>query len=132
MLSKERILWKMSKINVSILFVALTTILLSACGGSESTGSYGRYGDGNSVTLSWQAPTTNEDGTALSDLAGYRVYYGTSTSAMNENITVGAYTSCNIGNLFSGETYYFAVTAYDTSGNESSYSNVISKTFDEI
>jgi hypothetical protein len=40
------------------------------------------------ATLSWQAPTQNTDGTALTDLAGYRIVYGTSQSALNQTITI--------------------------------------------
>ena len=76
-----------------------------------------------SVTLSWQAPTTNEDLTPLTDLAGYRVYYGETSGVYTDVVTVGNYTSASIGSLPTGKTLYFAVTAFDTSGNESSLSN---------
>jgi hypothetical protein len=81
------------------------------------------------VTLSWTAPTTNTDGTQLKDLAGYKVYYGTASRTYSTAIDVGKVTNCQINNLTDGLTYYFAVTAYDTSKNESAYSNEVSKTF---
>jgi hypothetical protein len=81
------------------------------------------------VTLSWTAPTTNTDGTQLKDLAGYKVYYGTASRTYSTAIDVGKVTNCQINNLTDGLTYYFAVTAYDTSKNESTYSNEVSKTF---
>ncbi len=80
------------------------------------------------VTLSWDAPTTNEDGTPLSDLAGYIVYYGTSSGNYTTNINVGNVTTYQITNLADGLTYYFAVTAYDTVANQSSYSTEVSTT----
>jgi len=79
-----------------------------------------------SVTLSWDAPTTNADGTSLKDLAGYKIYYGTSSKNYSQKINVGNVTTDKISNLTSGNTYYFAVTAYDESGNESKLSNEVS------
>jgi len=78
------------------------------------------------VTLSWDAPTTNADGTTLTDLAGYNVYYGTSSGNYSQNIDVGNVLNYMASNLENGVVYYFAVTAYDTSGNESDYSNEVS------
>jgi fibronectin type 3 domain-containing protein len=80
------------------------------------------------ATLSWNAPTTNADGTPLTDLAGYKVYYGTASRTYSQNIDVGNVTTYAVNNLTDGATYYFAVTAYDTSSNESAYSNEASKT----
>jgi hypothetical protein len=80
------------------------------------------------ATLSWDAPTTNADGTPLTDLAGYMVYYGNSPGNYFQNMNVDNVTTYTVNNLTDGLTYYFAVTAYDTLGNESRYSNEISKT----
>ena len=78
--------------------------------------------------LSWNAPSTNEDGSPLSDLAGYKLYYGNAPGIYSNVITVGDYTSAEIGDLESG-TYYLTVTAYDIYGNESAFSNEIDHTF---
>ncbi len=80
------------------------------------------------ATLSWNPPTTNTDGTTLIDLAGYRVYYGTSSGNYSQVINVGNVTIYTVNNLTEGVTYYFAVTAYNTFRNESEYSNEVSKT----
>jgi hypothetical protein len=82
-----------------------------------------------SATLSWQPPTQNEDGTALTNLAGFRVNYGTSSSSLTQqvNLTNPGLSSYVISGLGSG-TWYFAVKAYTTSGVESDLSNVASKT----
>lgn len=80
-----------------------------------------------STTLSWDAPTTNTDGTPLTDLAGYKIHYGTSSGNYTKMIDVGNVTTYVVSNLVPG-TYYFTVTTYDTAGFESSYSNEISKT----
>ena len=81
------------------------------------------------AALSWTAPTQNTDSSTLTDLAGYKVYHGTSASNLNEVIDVpgAANVSYNFNTLASG-THYFAVTAYNTSGIESALSGVGSKT----
>jgi hypothetical protein len=75
-----------------------------------------------STTLSWDAPTTNTDGSPLTDLAGYKIYYGTSSRTYTHVINVGNVTTYLVDNLPSG-TYYFATTVYDAAGTESGYSN---------
>ncbi len=81
-----------------------------------------------STVLSWNSPTTNADGTPLSDLNGYKIYYGTVSGTYSQNIDAGNVTTYQVNNLTAGVTYYFVTTAYDTSGNEGGYSNEISKT----
>ncbi len=81
-----------------------------------------------SATLSWQAPSTNADGSPITDLAGYKIYYGTSSRQYTNSSDVGSNTTGTIQGLSAG-TYYFAVTAYDSYGNESGYSNEVTKTF---
>lgn len=82
-----------------------------------------------SVEVTWSAPTANTDGSALTDLAGYRVYYGTSPGTLNQSVNVpsaGA-TDYVVQGLKTG-TWYFAVAAYTNTGLESTYSSVVSKT----
>lgn len=78
--------------------------------------------DINSTTLTWDASTTNADGTPLTDLAGYKVYFGNSSGSYTVSVDIGNLTGVIISNLEPG-TWCFAVTAYDTSGNESEYSD---------
>ncbi len=80
-----------------------------------------------SATLSWNAPTTNTDGTPLTDLAGYKVHMGTSSGNYTTVVDIGNVTTYAVSNLAPG-TYYFVVTAYDSSSNESNFSNEASKT----
>jgi hypothetical protein len=85
-----------------------------------------------SVTLSWLAPTENEDGSPLDDLAGYRIYYGETSGAYDKTITVNGQGQTNyVVEGLLPRTYYFAVTAYTSSGLESGYSNEASATVDE-
>jgi hypothetical protein len=67
------------------------------------------------ATLMWNANTE-------SDLAGYKLYYGTSSRTYGFSIDVGNQISDVLSGLQDGQLYYFAVTAYDTSGNESGFS----------
>jgi len=71
------------------------------------------------VTLTWD-PSTDPD------LGGYKVYYGTVSRDYNVSVDAGNWTSCTIASLEDGETYYFAVTAYNTELSESGYSNEVS------
>jgi hypothetical protein len=73
------------------------------------------------VTLAW-------DENAEMDVAGYRVYFGTTSRYYTTMISVGNKTTCTVTNLTPGRTYYFAATAYDNNGNESGFSQEISYT----
>jgi hypothetical protein len=78
------------------------------------------------VTLSWAAPTQNADGSALTDLAGYRIYYRKNSGSYDNEIQInnpGA-TSYVVDEL-SPATYYFAATSYNSSGIESPFSGEI-------
>jgi len=81
------------------------------------------------ASLSWQAPSERTDGTPLTDLAGFRIYYGKSSGDLRYVIEIqdpGA-RSWVVENLTPG-TWFFAASAFDTQGVESSRSNAASKT----
>jgi hypothetical protein len=82
-----------------------------------------------SATIGWTAPTQNTDGTQLTDLAGFRIYYSTSSSTLDKSVTVAdaGTTSYTVTNLAAG-TWYFVVRAYTAGGLESNASNMGSKT----
>jgi hypothetical protein len=82
-----------------------------------------------SATLSWSPPTSNVDGTPVTNLAGYRVKYGQQASNLSETVSVPSpgITSVVIENLSTG-TWYFAVSAYTTANIESDLSNLAQKT----
>jgi hypothetical protein len=82
-----------------------------------------------SATLSWEAPTSNSNGSPLTDLAGYRIYYGSSPKQLSQTVhikNVGLQTYV-IENLEPG-TWYFAVKSVATNGVESRLSDVVAKT----
>jgi len=71
---------------------------------------------GASVTLAWDSsPATN--------LAGYKIYYGTASGSYSMMVDAGNCTSLAISSLDAGKSYYFAATAYGTGGEESGMSN---------
>ncbi|MFA6278607.1 MAG: peptidoglycan-binding protein [Candidatus Paceibacterota bacterium] len=88
------------------------------------------------ATLTWNANTE-------SDLANYRIYYGTSprtgtdpkvcgTCGYITGITVGNVTTYAFTGLTNGQTYYFSTSAVDTSGNESAFSSEVHKAIAQI
>jgi hypothetical protein len=85
--------------------------------------------DTGTATLSWNAPTQNTDGSPLSDLAGYRVYHGTSPNFLDQMTQLpGAGNTTYVFSQLAIGTHYFAVAAYTSSGVESALSSVGSKT----
>lgn len=89
------------------------TVITPACGGG---------GTGNrSVTLAW-------DPNIESDLAGYTLRYGRATGTYTNSVTLSTVTNATVATLQAGATYFFVVTARNTSGLESDLSNEVSYT----
>ena len=74
-----------------------------------------------SVNLAWSPVTA-------SNLAGYKVHYGTASRNYGSALDVKNSTTAAISGLEEGKTYFFAATAYDAYGNSSGYSNEVSHT----
>lgn len=79
------------------------------------------------VTISWLPPTENVSGSALTNLAGYHIYYGTSASSLTQvvNITNPGLATYVLSNL-SAATWYFALTSVNSNGVESPRTAVMS------
>jgi len=76
------------------------------------------------VVLAWDCPTNNVDGTALADLSGYKLYYGSSSSRNYSAILdVGNTNQFKVTGLLQGSTYYFSVTACVSNDSQSEYSS---------
>ena len=73
------------------------------------------------VNISWQNNTEP-------DLAGYKVHYGKSQGSYDTVVDVGVVTQYQTVELIQGDTYFFALSAYDTASNASTYSNEFSVT----
>lgn len=81
------------------------------------------------ATLSWTAPTQNSDGSTLSNLTGFRVMYGRTSSNLDQQVAVDnpSISTYVVENLSSG-TWYFAVVAVNAAGATSQLSNTANKT----
>jgi chitodextrinase len=106
--------------------IGLVFVLCLCTGGL----SYSQDG-GASLTLSWQPPTKNTDGTPISvdPIDHYNLYTTKTTGAYTtgEVTNVGNVSRYTKSGLLPNTTYYFVVTAINTSGNESAFSNEVSK-----
>ena len=99
--------------------------MLIACGGSSGSATNATGATAGAATLAWDAVTDP-------NLQGYRVYYGTFSGkylqSPGQGLPVGdGTTTYQVTGLSTGATYYFAVTAYDLQGDESTYSNEVLK-----
>ncbi len=99
---------------------ALPGFSITVTGATPTTGN---------ATINWLPPTQNSDGSALTNLAGIRIYYGTSSSNLSQSVQVAGttQTSYTISNLASG-SWYFGGVAYTTAGTQSAMSGIVSAT----
>jgi hypothetical protein len=74
------------------------------------------------VRLAWDPPTNNTDGSLLTDLAGFKICWGTNSFVYTAFVDAGNVTTGTVTGLTGGLTYYFAVRAYNTALTESSNS----------
>ena len=76
-----------------------------------------------SATLTWEAPTKNVDGSALTDLAAYNLHYGTSSGSYTTEVRIDnpGITTYVVENLVA-DTYYFSITSVNDAGEESRFS----------
>jgi len=121
-----------SLVVLASLLLSCVLVLWSCAGGGGSSsgfsgGSGGSGGGGEvlgAVTLSWDAPMQSEDGSVLSDLVGYNLYMGSQSGSYDDMFPIVVASSVEVTELSPG-TYYFSITAVDSSGNESLHSNEI-------
>jgi Putative Ig domain len=82
-----------------------------------------------SAALSWTPPTENTDGSAITNLAGYRIYYGTDSNSLSQSVKIDtAGVASYVVTDLSPATWFFAVRAFNSANVESAASNVASKT----
>ena len=82
-----------------------------------------------SMTLAWTAPTENTDGTPLTNLAGYNIYFGRSQGVYTNQIRIDnpSISTYLVENLLP-DTYYIVASSFNALGVESAFSNVAVKT----
>ena len=82
------------------------------------------------LELSWSAPSTRTDGEplSLSDIDGYRLYYGKKKGEYikGADIKDGSAQSATVTGVPNGK-YYVVMTTYDVNGIESGYSQAVRK-----
>jgi hypothetical protein len=85
--------------------------------------------DGPTVALDWHPPTENTDGSAITNLKGYKLHYGKQSQTYTDAIVIDnpGVLSYVVDDLPKGK-YYFALTAFNSSGAESDFSNEITHT----
>jgi hypothetical protein len=107
--------------------------VLSACGGGSGSGGAGTPSDGTSspapapapaatvgsIKLSWVIPQTNLDGSPLTNLAGFKISYGTASGIYSQTITINSatMTSYTIENLTPAR-YYIVLKAFNANNLE--------------
>ena len=108
--------------SYQIFQLAAFLLVLTACPSADPPLSSAISSDGGTARLSWDAST----GT---DIAGYKIYlaiasgaYGTPVATMPMDVTTYTVTG-----LATGTTYFFVVSAFNTDGTESTFSNEVSK-----
>ena len=106
--------------RLSYLLALILVLPLVACSGGG--------GDSSSSDLSWVAPSEREDGTglSLSEIAGFRIYYGAETGVYQNQLNVNdsSATQAVLASIPSG-TYFVVVTTVDTEGRESVFSSEV-------
>lgn len=103
------------------------TVALAAVTASKTYGIACNWPGISKVALAWVAPTTNTDGSPLTDLSGYRIQYGTSASDLATSVYQQTLATTWTSPDLTPGTWHFAVRAFNTMGLESALSNVASK-----
>jgi hypothetical protein len=101
-----------------------TTYSLNCSGAGGSAVEMVSVAVNGSVALHWRPPTRNADGTPLTSLAAYRIYFGSQSRNYSDHVEVRAPASTFSLALPSGD-YYLAMTAIGADGDESGYSNEV-------
>jgi hypothetical protein len=128
--------WKKSTLTVFVICLIVSFGIITSCsmprmdfsftnGGSDDGSSQGGGGGGDDTGSGTAQVTLEWDSNTEPDLDGYKLYYGTSGGIYDFVVDAGTSTTCTVINLTPGETYYFAATAYNTLGVESTFSNEI-------
>ena len=113
----------------SIAFASLLSGCVDPGPDPASATPQGMSAGGQTATLFWEAPTSNTNGSPLTDLAGYRIYYGSNPRELVQTVQISStgIQTYVIDDLAPG-TWYFAIMAIARGGAESTLSNIAVKT----
>ncbi|MDH4305306.1 MAG: fibronectin type III domain-containing protein [Nitrospira sp.] len=108
--------------SYQMLQLALLLLLLTACPSADPSLDSQFSPDSGTASLSW-------DASAGTDVAGYKIYLATASGAYGTPITTtpADVTTYTVTGLAIGTTYFFVVSAFNTDGTESTFSNEVSK-----
>jgi hypothetical protein len=123
---------------LSALLLCAMVCLLVACGsgggGQPADSAPPNTAPQSTATPSTARPTTAVlfwDAVSVPNVGGYRLYYGTAPGRYGQSfghgLNTGNVTTYEVTGLSSGTRYYFVVTAFDTTGRESGFSNEVFK-----
>ncbi|RPI76345.1 MAG: hypothetical protein EHM45_13195 [Desulfobacteraceae bacterium] len=118
------------------IFCLISVLMLNGCGGGGGNAAGGANAqpaenvppeETMEITLSWDIPTHYTDATPIApdEITGYTIYYGTESCTYADSVFVGNVTACTL--ILPKDTYYFVITAIGFEGNESSFSNEVSR-----
>ena len=120
--------WQTASINLELGENRITVTAENTAGATTSRSIVvnRESGQAGSATLSWAAPTARTDGSPLTNLAGYKIYYGRMSGIYDYQIDINnpAVLTYLVENLVSGD-WYFALAAVDSAGLESDRSNEV-------
>jgi len=116
---------------IKLLVVCTLSVgVLTGCGAPDGSSENTSVNVGNgtgSALVSWLPPTENTDGSSLTDLAEYRIYYGNSPGSYDNSVTIDkGLSSFQVEGLGPSDTY-FVMTAVNAEGIESAYSEEVYK-----
>lgn len=116
--------------RISLGALLAITPFLHGCPGVQVVGGGSPISGTGSAMLTWDAPTTDTDGTPIVGLAGYHIFMGTDPNnlSLRGGVNGAQSTSFEVSGIGPG-TFYFAVTAFNEDGEESAKSNLGNKTF---
>ena len=118
--------WQTSSIALQLGLNSITVTAEDASGNSHSRSIVvnRESGELGAVTLSWMAPTTRTDGSALTNLSGYKIYFGRMSGTYDYIVDIAnpGVSTYVVEGLASGE-WFFALSAYDSDDLESNHSD---------
>jgi hypothetical protein len=123
-------LWISKTKSFFLVLLLVLSLIPIGCGGGGSAGPGGPTGNpapattpAGTITMAWSPPTVNTDGSSVTDLAGYVIYYGSTSGTYDHSIDVGNVTTYTLTGLTPGQIYYVAATSYNTSDKQSGYTD---------